>query len=136
MPLRTGVAVTVIGLVLGACGLLPPVGGDTFQDGSESIPGPGYYTGVAEPVSVAEAITVESFGEDGTKIPAEHLFAAGQAIEFDGIGLPSQRGLAVNGTPCEGRIPITTDMVTEVVLHLGPGTCEVTVTRIRLADGT
>ena len=122
-------------LTLSACGELPGGPGATFQDGVEAIPGPGYYVGTSTPEIASAPMRIGSFGEDGVALQQRESIEAGQRITFSGIDLPGRRGVLVNDVRCEGWIPIETDRVTDVVLHLGADGCTVTVTGFRPAEG-
>jgi hypothetical protein len=122
-------------IALVGCGLLPPVGGDTFEEGTESVPGPGYFHGIGDPTSAEQSLIVGSFGEDGVASHVTSSFSKGDTIEFEGTGFAGWRGLTANGSKCEGRIPLTTNMVTEVVLHHRGATCEVTVSSVHPVVG-
>lgn len=119
--------------VVAACGLSASPS-PTFQDGTEALPGPGYFHVVGDPAIAARSYVVRTLLPNGELSGTGDRLVAGQPIGFEGVTFPGEVGLAVDGTTCDGRFAVELDLVTEVVLHLTGDGCQVTAGAIHAVD--
>jgi hypothetical protein len=111
-----------------------PSPGRTFLEGSEALPGPGYFQVVGDPEEAPRDITVRNFGNDGIESGVSDSFKVGDRIYVEGTAFPGSRGLTVNGNPCDGRFSVVQDKVTEVVLKVTQDACSTAVKTIHDVD--
>ena len=119
--------------VVASCGLSASPS-PTFQDGVEALPGPGYFHVVGDPAVAQRSFVIHSLLPDGEESGVSDTMTDGRPVEFDGVTFPGQVGLIVDGVRCDGRFPIESDRMTEVVLHLADDGCRVTSGAVHAVD--
>ena len=123
------VALALLSFAVASCSLYASPS-PTFQEGTERLPGPGYFHVIGDPAVAEAAFVVRNFGEDGEESGVSDSFRVGQSVELDGARFTGQVGLTVDGTRCDGRFPVVPERVTEVVLHIDADGCRVTVVTV------
>jgi hypothetical protein len=129
--IRAGRLVVISGL-LAACSGLPFGPEKTFSNGTEALPGPGYFHVNGDPELADERLVIRNFGPDGQEAARTETFEAGERVVFDGAALIGPRGLSVNGVKCDGTFPLAQDRETDVVLQVSGDGCAVTAVNVHL----
>jgi hypothetical protein len=121
------VALFAIAATAGACAFGPAA---TFEQGVEHLPGPGYIHLVTQPATAETDLTVVLIMSDGADSSVSTSVVAGDPVVVDRTTLPGAYGVRMNGTPCEGRIPVQGDRQTDVVVRLATDGCTIAVRAI------
>lgn len=87
------------------------------------MPGPGYLHIEGEPIVAERTRTVRFVGSDMEESGVSARVGPGDRIVIDGVALPGEHGLSVDGVSCVGRFPVAIDQEIDLVLHLTADGC-------------
>lgn len=68
-------------------------------------------------------------GPDGVPSQVSDTISVGEPVVIDRASLPGTHTLSVNGATCLGTFEVTTDLETDLVVHLSSERCETSTLR-------
>lgn len=99
-------------------------------NGNEQMPGPSYVHITGDPAVAATRLIFGYILPDGARAAVSDTVGAGATVNVDRTSQPGVHRLSVNDVPCEGTYKLEEAQTTEIVVHIRPAGCTVT-----LADG-
>ena len=94
---------------------------------AEEHPGPGEIHLVSQPRQAPYPLVLRYLSPGGDVSRVYHEFSRDEDVLVIFTDLPGERGIQTNGHACEGRYMVETAVQTDLLLHLGDGTCRVEV---------
>jgi hypothetical protein len=107
-----------------------PTPGPTFEPGTEAIPGPGWVRITTDPAILGRPVSFRLAGSEGVPGAQEGRVAAGEPVDTSLIALPGPMTVMVDDRACAGAAPVTTGLVTWVVVRVNVHDCSITVVGI------
>ena len=119
-PIGSAFALAIAAVLVLSCGLP----GASQQPGTEDQPGPGSALIQGSPPISGSPIKIEFIDPDGTVVEAQTArIPAGNDIRATFLSLPGSIGVRVNGMRCEGQVPLESDRLTLVTVHIEYDRC-------------